>query len=923
MLISYFTARIDTKAGQIPYSNLSVEQVVELIKTDIFAQTVQEIRATEGKKEQNAIKKQLPYVTFSGTFSPTRLESNLAQHSGLMSLDFDDVANLPETRVQLQSDPYVRLCFVSPRGNGLKVVVEIAPCSVEKHKEYFYDLSQYFQQNYACSPTADKQCSDITRACFLSHDPDAYFNPNSEEYRIKGLATPKKLREPKPITTPITDVATHVEAVVKRIEETKIDLASHYDDWVLVGFSMASLGEVGREFYHRLSAFYPEYDGHETDKKFDNFIKTTRFTTPGKFFSIVQNHGIDISRPKTEIPLPHKVTKAEKEAKNGATKKEVKPGTAKPKSEKKKKAEPDEEEEEGTNNVIYNLSGGISIFGNRNWVKVADNFQLFIKYCTEDENEQLTWILELKLANKDKAPIYLEVSHEEFCSAKKLKDAIAAKRLSLKITEGYLSELHAYLFKTTFATAEKVSRFGWHPESKVFFFANKAVIGPELLAEPDEFGIIKAGDVYLSMPVTNKKKLNRFTLTESTMTFNKWFGMLSDAHKRENAFIPACFYLMTIFRDLVISHTKASPILYLKGGASTGKSSIIRSISNLFGFEQQGVNLKNKNTEAALVRLMSQSSNTIIWFDEYNNEFPYEGLLQAAYDNDGYHRASDTTSSATDSVDIYSALALTSNYLPDNPIFFSRCIFVPITEQKKSSQQIDAFNSLRDLEKVGFGAVTVEILKYRALIERAFPKAYDNLYTSLKKSLMGESVVERLISNMARVLTPAYILQTYEHINMGFDVCDHDSVLEEFIEMGIANIKRQNHIASEKTALSEFFEIVQYAFEQNLIHEGIHFRIDTDADLLYLRFPSIYTIYQQKFRQINFKPGADRDTLRQEILSFEQGRDEKEVVKGIRFAADDLDDTSRATKVISNSWSVSYGRIADKFGIDFEQRNRN
>jgi len=932
-MISYFTKNIETKAGQIPASNLELEQIVDLIKSDDYMLIVQAIRALNTKKEQNAVKKELPYVTFSGSFLPSRAENNLVNHSGLMSLDFDDVENLEETRIQLQSDPYVRLCFVSPRGNGLKTLIQIRPCDAEKHKEFFYDLSQYFQQNYSCAPSVDKSCCDVSRACFLSWDPDVYYNPDSEEYKIKGLATPKKIREALPYSGPLNDLTAHAEAVVKRIEEARLNICGEpgdsYHRRLLLGFALATLGEAGRELYHRIAVFHPEYDGHEYDKKFDNFLKTTRFTTAAKFFSTAKEMGIDVSKPKKEtIPLPHKPTKPTK-----ATKKEaeaVEPteqetaAEANPKPKKKKKSKDDEVDKDDvqfSNNVWYTNAGGISIYGNRNWVRVAEDFQVFIKYCTEDENEQLTWILELRLSDSRKDPIYLEVSHEEFCSAKRLKDAIAAKRLSLKITDGYLGELHGYLFKTNFATAEKVSRFGWHPESKVFFFANMAVVGPNLLAEPDEWGIVKAGEVYLSMPVVNKKKVNRFTLTKSDMTFNTWFGMLSAAHKRENAFLPACFYLMSLFRDLVVKHTKASPILYLKGGASTGKSSIIRSISNLFGHEQQGVNLKNKNTEAALVRLMSQASNTIIWFDEYNNEFPYEGLLQAAYDNDGYHRASDTTSHATDSVDIYSALALTSNYLPDNPIFFSRCIFIPITEQKKSSEQIDAFNRLRDLEKVGFGAVTVEILKYRALIESAFQKAYDSLYTNLKFALSGEPVVERLISNMARVLTPAYILQTYEHINMGFDVCDHDSVLEEFIELGIQNIKRQNHIQSEKTALSEFFEILQYAYEQNLIHEGIHFRLEDD--ILYLRFPSIYTIYQGKFRQINFKPGADRDTLRQEILAFEQGRDERDVIKSVRFCPEDLDDTGRATKVVTNSWAISYKRITEKFGLDLQQYKRS
>lgn len=932
-MISYFTDNIETPKGQIPHSTLELEQIVDLIRSDKLMLIVQAIRSLPTKKEQDPIKKQLPYVTFSGTFAPTRAKKNLAQHSGQMSLDFDDVENLEETRIQLQSDPYVRMCFVSPRGNGLKTLIQIRPCDDEKHKEFFYDLSQYFQQNYSCAPTVDKSCCDVSRACFLSWDPAIYYNPDSEEYKIKGLATPKKIREKVAYTGPTNDVTTQAEAVVKRIEEAKINICGEpgasYHHRLLLAFALSTLGEAGRDLYHRIAVFHPEYDGHEYDKKFDNALKTTRFTSPGYFFSTAEKMGINLSRPKPEtITLPHKanksikkVLKSDSEAVNTEeTEKITEAEETKQKTDKKgKKKKRERDDGDGLHGKVwYHYPTGISIYGNKNWVRVADNFQVFIKYRTEDENEQITWVLELTQPNKPS--IYLELTHEEFCSAKKLKDAIATKRLSLKITDAYLSELQAYLFETDFATAEKVSRFGWHPESKVFFFANMAVVGPNLLAEPDEWGIVKAGDVHLSMPVVNKKKHTRFKLTPSDMTFNKWFEILSTAHKRENAFIPACFYIMSVFRDLVVEHTKASPILYLKGGPSTGKSALIRSISTLFGSEQQGVNLKNKNTEAALVRLMSQASNTTIWFDEYNNDFPYEGLLQAAYDNDGYHRASDTTSSATDSVDIYSALALTSNYLPDNPIFFSRCIFVPITEQKKTAQQTEAFFRLAELEKAGFGAVTVEILKHRSQIEASFSGSYDKLYNGLKKGLNGENTVERLISNMARAMAPALILQMYELINMGLDVCDPDSVLEEFIEIGLTSIRRQNRIQSEKTALSEFFEILQIMYEQNTIYEGVHYRFD--GDLLLLRFPSVYTIFSGKYRQNNHRNAPDKHTLEEEIIAFEQGREEKDVIKGIRFQPDDIDNTGRGTKVVSKSWSVSYSRISEKYSLDLEQYRR-
>ena len=85
--------------------------------------------------------------------------------------------------------------------------------------------------------------------------------------------------------------------------------------------------------------------------------------------------------------------------------------------------------------------------------------------------------------------------------------------------------------------------------------------------------------------------------------------MLVRVHKYDNAIIPACFYLMSLFRDVVVKHTNASPILYLKGGASSGKSSIVRSMCRLFNLHEAVANLKNKNTEAGLVRVMSQTAN--------------------------------------------------------------------------------------------------------------------------------------------------------------------------------------------------------------------------------------------------------------------------------------------------------------------------
>lgn len=51
-----------------------------------------------------------------------------------------------------------------------------------------------------------------------------------------------------------------VECVVREIEQRAIDIASSYKDWVELGFALVDgLGENGREYYHRISRFYPAY----------------------------------------------------------------------------------------------------------------------------------------------------------------------------------------------------------------------------------------------------------------------------------------------------------------------------------------------------------------------------------------------------------------------------------------------------------------------------------------------------------------------------------------------------------------------------------------------------------------------------------------------------------------------------------------
>jgi len=163
------------------------------------ASTITEIRRFQNAGETakaKQIKKSLPAILFAGTFNKRSCEG-LLQHSGLLVLDFDDCDI--EKKKPLADDPHSVLCFVSPRGTGLKLVIRIDPATnAAEHGESFDEARKYFLEQYGVD--ADKSGRDVARLCFVSHDPDAIFHETAEV-----LHRPHRLYRPHTTTHDIID----------------------------------------------------------------------------------------------------------------------------------------------------------------------------------------------------------------------------------------------------------------------------------------------------------------------------------------------------------------------------------------------------------------------------------------------------------------------------------------------------------------------------------------------------------------------------------------------------------------------------------------------------------------------------------------------------------------------------------------------
>uniref|UniRef100_UPI004047465A DUF3987 domain-containing protein n=1 Tax=Algoriphagus sp. TaxID=1872435 RepID=UPI004047465A len=286
-----------------PKKDLKLIDAYLLIKDSTYREVTEDLRGLMDTKERKEFKKEnFDYCTYSGTFS-SRKDECLLKHSGLLTLDFDHVEDVVELKKRLIEDENLEteLIYVSPSGDGIKCIIKI-DLSIGTHLEHFEAVSNYITAIYSIKIDEGK---DVSRACFLCHDPDVYINPN---YLGKGNPNPTKPFDPKkwlnkaapkseqkakgvPVTN---DNMSHVEELIQQIESRRIDLTTTYTDWIRVGFALVhEFGEHGREYFHRVSQVHPNYSREECDRQYTNCLKSNGSGVGiGTFFQMCKDEGI-------------------------------------------------------------------------------------------------------------------------------------------------------------------------------------------------------------------------------------------------------------------------------------------------------------------------------------------------------------------------------------------------------------------------------------------------------------------------------------------------------------------------------------------------------------------------------------------------------------------------------------------------------
>ena len=147
----------------------NVGAVLTKIKRGGWSEPVGRYRATGDPADKRA----LPAFTPAGVFT-VRHPAHLITQSGLVGLDYDlpPTADVAAVRAAAAALPTTVGAFVSPGGQGVKVLVHVS--KLLPYADAYAGAVLAYDAHVAYA--SDPKCKDVARLCFVSHDPDAYIN---------------------------------------------------------------------------------------------------------------------------------------------------------------------------------------------------------------------------------------------------------------------------------------------------------------------------------------------------------------------------------------------------------------------------------------------------------------------------------------------------------------------------------------------------------------------------------------------------------------------------------------------------------------------------------------------------------------------------------------------------------------------------
>lgn len=434
------------------------------------------------------------------------------------------------------------------------------------------------------------------------------------------------------------------------------------------------------------------------------------------------------------------------------------------------------------------------------------------------------------------------------------------------------SKVKLMLYEQT-QTCTEIKVLGWQKEG--FWAWSNGIITEVGFEDVDEYGVITFNEQTYFIPAFSKIYLNdksifiderKFKFINNKISLNEWEKMFINVFGN-NAMIGISFWIATLFRDIILRTFKNFPILNLFGPKGTGKSQMAVSLCYLFGENQVPYNIHN-GTKPGLAEHLQQFNNAFAWVDEYKNNIEYDKIetLKSIYDAIGRNRLNMDKGRKKERTNVNAAVILSGQEMPTADVaLFSRVIFLQFNQTEYSDTEKHAYDTLKTNEAKGLSHISSQIIMLRKHFEESFYNTYTETFADFNEYFTDHPVEDRILRSMVSIIAAWRTIADKIPFTFSYP---------QLMQIAFKAVESQNAQVSKSNEIGLFWNILESLFDENLIQDKFHFRIDyadsiktkhsvlsiTPSNVLKFKYNTIYSAYAQLGRRQGIKP-LPSDTL--------------------------------------------------------------
>lgn len=536
----------------------------------------------------------------------------------------------------------------------------------------------------------------------------------------------------------------------------------------------------------------------------------------------------------------------------------------------------------------------------------------------------------------------IEMEQEDLISLQKFRQKLESLgNFIWKAGEKELIKLKCFLYEKT-ETAVQIKQLGWNKKG-FYAFGNGIYYGGKF-SEVNEYGIVhldEKGNYYLpAFSQIYKENTDYFRFERQFVHFNFSMILLRDFTRQlflvfgDNGKIGFCFYLATLFRDIITLTTRSFPILDLFGPKGSGKSELGHTLMSFFVIDNIPPNIQN-STIPALNDTVAAAANALVHIDEYKNGIDTAKIefIKGLWDGTGRTRMNMTTDKKKETTAVDAGVIISGQEMPTTDIaLFSRLIFLSFPKSDFTDDEKKNYQRLLMMRSKGMTHLTLQLLTHRELFVKAFYDQYHLILDDVNKRLGSRNVIDRIVQNWVVPLTAFRCLEGKLDLPLSYS---------EVLNITVEGIIHQNMECKTNDELGSFWRMVQFLNSEGEIYEDADFRIRTVSrfhssiinetewaephKILYLQKTRIFMLYKLNAHR-NGETSLPEESLRYYLENSKEYLGEQRmtyhvVKKGnqvLDFDHRDAKGQPAKMSVQQRSYCFDYEKLVEAFDINLE-----